>query len=164
MYKAFISDESFEIETEDEQIIVDSDPLDWDVVKIQEGYYHIIHENKSYKARVLKLDHEKKLVVLRINNQIFTITLKDKMELLLEKMGIQHTTAKKLNHLAAPMPGLILEINVSEGDEIKKGDPLLVLEAMKMENVLKAEGEGVVKSLKVTKGESVEKNQVLIQF
>ena len=164
MYKAFISDKSFEINTENDQIIVDSNPLEWDVVKIQEGYYHIIHQNRSYKARVLKVDHEKKLLLLRINNQTITVTLKDKMELLLEKMGIQHTTSKKINHLAAPMPGLILEINVSEGDPIKKGDPLLVLEAMKMENVLKSEGEGVVKSLKVKKGDSVEKNQVLIQF
>ena len=164
MYKAFISEKSFEIDTENDQIIVDNNPLEWDIVKIQEGYYHIIHQNKSYKARVLEVDHEKKLLLLRINNQTITVTLKDKMELLLEKMGIQHTTSKKINHLAAPMPGLILEINVSEGDPIKKGDPLLVLEAMKMENVLKSQGEGVVKALKVKKGESVEKNQVLIQF
>ena len=164
MYKAFIADKSFEIETENEQIFVNSNPLEWDIVKIQEGYYHIIYQDKSYKARVLKVDLEKKLLLLKVNNHAFTVTLKDKMELLLEKMGIQHTSSKSINHLAAPMPGLILEINVNEGDKIKKGDALLVLEAMKMENVLKSQGEGVVKSLKVKKGESVEKNQVLIQF
>ena len=86
------------------------------------------------------------------------------MDVLLEQMGIDMAAANVVNDLKAPMPGLVLEIPVSVGQEIKKGDQLIILEAMKMENVLKAVGDGVVKSIEVGKGDSVEKNQVLIKF
>ena len=64
----------------------------------------------------------------------------------------------------APMPGLILDVLAKPGQEVKKGDQLMILEAMKMENVLKAQGEGVISGIEVAKGDSVEKNQVLIKF
>jgi biotin carboxyl carrier protein len=59
---------------------------------------------------------------------------------------------------------LIIDMKVQPGDTVKVGDPLLILEAMKMENMLKSPGDGVVKSVKVKKGDTVEKNQVLIEF
>ena len=72
--------------------------------------------------------------------------------------------AQKVNDLKAPMPGLVLDILVSEGQTIQKGDNLLVLEAMKMENNLKATNDAVVKKIKVSKGDKVEKNTVLIEL
>jgi biotin carboxyl carrier protein len=62
------------------------------------------------------------------------------------------------------MPGLIVDLRVKAGDKVKPGDALLILEAMKMENMIKASAESIVKSVKVVKGDSVEKNQVLIEF
>ena len=62
------------------------------------------------------------------------------------------------------MPGLIIDLKVKTGDTVKAGDSLLILEAMKMENMLKSPGDGVVKNVKVKKGDAVEKNQVLIEF
>ena len=62
------------------------------------------------------------------------------------------------------MPGLILDLKVKPGDEVKKGDIVLILEAMKMENIIKSPGDGLVKSVKVKLKDSVEKNQILIQF
>jgi len=62
------------------------------------------------------------------------------------------------------MPGLVLDILVSEGQAIQKGDSLLILEAMKMENNLKATNDAVVKKIKVLKGDKVEKNTVLIEL
>ena len=69
-----------------------------------------------------------------------------------------------INDIKAPMPGLILEVNVEEGAEVQEGDYLLVLEAMKMENTLTAPRDGVVKSVSIKKGETVEKNQLLIEM
>ena len=72
--------------------------------------------------------------------------------------------ANKVNNIKAPMPGLVLRISVAVGDVIKKGDPLLVLEAMKMENVIKAAGDGVVKKINATEKIAVEKGSILIEF
>jgi len=69
-----------------------------------------------------------------------------------------------VNSIKAPMPGLIIDLKVKEGDVVKLNDPLIVLEAMKMENIIKSPGEGTVKVVKVRKGQSVEKSQVLIEF
>jgi propionyl-CoA carboxylase alpha chain len=66
--------------------------------------------------------------------------------------------------LKAPMPGLVVRVQVQPGDEVAAGHPLVVLEAMKMENELKAGAAGVVKSVRVAPGEAVEKGQVLVEF
>jgi biotin carboxyl carrier protein len=90
--------------------------------------------------------------------------MQDKFDLLLEKMGMNASASGKVNNIKAPMPGLIIDLRVKDGDLVKAGDPLLILEAMKMENIIKSPGEGVVKSVKVKKGAGVEKGQVLIEF
>ncbi len=66
--------------------------------------------------------------------------------------------------LKAPMPGLVLQIEVAVGQHVKKGDGLAIIEAMKMENELRAHGPGIIREIKVRPGEPVEKNQVLIVF
>jgi biotin carboxyl carrier protein len=92
------------------------------------------------------------------------VILKDKFDVLLEKMGMNSNSGSKINNVRAPMPGLIIELKVNDGDEVKAGDTLLILEAMKMENIIKSPGDAKVKLVKVRMGDSVEKNQVLIEF
>jgi biotin carboxyl carrier protein len=71
---------------------------------------------------------------------------------------------KKRARLRAPMPGLIVRIEVEVGHEVKRGDGLIVIEAMKMENELKAPYAGKIKSINVLQSQAVEKNQVLLEF
>jgi biotin carboxyl carrier protein len=113
---------------------------------------------------LLKSERDSKQYTLQINGSKYDITLKDKLDDLLAGMGLTAGAAAKLNNIKAPMPGLVLNILVAEGDTITKGDALLVLEAMKMENIIKSPGEGVVKKINVNKGQAVEKNQVLIEI
>jgi biotin carboxyl carrier protein len=164
MYKATVGKEILEIESKDEQITINGNPLDWDVIKIKEGYFHILHENKSYRAEVVKTDLTTKTCTLKINGTKYTVALKDKFDLLLEKLGMDAVNTNKVNSIKAPMPGLIIDLKIKVGDEVKQNDPLLILEAMKMENVIKSPGDAVVKAVKIKKGDSVEKNQVLIEF
>jgi biotin carboxyl carrier protein len=112
---------------------------------------------------LLNTDRETKLYTLLINGTKYEVSLKDKFDDLLAGMGMAGAATGKANNLKAPMPGLVLNILVTEGDSFKPGDALVVLEAMKMENIIKAAGEGTVKKISVNKGQAVEKGQVLIE-
>jgi acetyl/propionyl-CoA carboxylase alpha subunit len=82
----------------------------------------------------------------------------------MERMGIADAANEAAKNLCAPMPGRVLEIRVKAGDELVSGEALIVLEAMKMENVLAAQGDVKVSVVHVATGESVEKGAVLIEF
>jgi biotin carboxyl carrier protein len=164
MIKAQVNKKSFEIESQDDSFLVNGESVKWDLEKIDEGYFHILYNNKSYVAEVVKADHDTKTFSVKLDGKIYPVELKDRFDILLEKMGMNSSAGSKVNMIKAPMPGLIIDLKVKSGDTVKPGDTLLILEAMKMENIIKSPGEGVVKSVKVKKGESVEKNQVLIEF
>jgi biotin carboxyl carrier protein len=164
MQKAIINGKEFEVELQGDQHSINGEPFVWDLNATGPNHFHILHKNKGYQAEIVKSDKAAKTVSIKINNKLIEVKLKDKFDLLLEKMGISNSAASKVNQIKAPMPGLIIDIKVKEGDEVKAGDQLLILEAMKMENIIKSPGEGVIKSIKIKKGDSVEKNQVLIVF
>jgi len=164
MYKATVNKQDFNIVNSNNQLVVDDNIVDWDLVKISNKYFHLLIKNKSYRAEVIKADPITKSFVLKINGKVYTVDLKDKFDLLLERMGLNNGLSGKANNIKAPMPGLIVDLRVKPGDNVKPGDALLILEAMKMENLIKATAESVVRSVRVAKGDSVEKNQVLIEF
>jgi len=164
MFKAIVNNKNFEITSTDDGLIVNGTFLKWDLAEIAEGYFHIIYQNKSFRAEMVNTDAATKMFTYKINGNHYTVELKDKFDLLLEKMGLNNVSAAKINHIKAPMPGLIIDLKIKAGDIVKAGQPLLILEAMKMENILKAPGDEVVKNVKVKKGDSVEKGQVLIEF
>ena len=101
---------------------------------------------------------------IKVNNNIYDLNLQTELDILLDKMGMSSVSDEKMDNVKAPMPGLVLDILVEAGQTINKGDNLLVLEAMKMENIIKASGTGVVKNIKVNKKDAVEKNQLLIEM
>jgi biotin carboxyl carrier protein len=164
MYKAFTNGKVFEIASDDGSWVVNGSPLDWDVAMLGGGHFHLLYKGKGYNAEIIKIDRESKTVDLQINGRRYSVQLRDKFDLLLEKMGMSNTGASKINVVKAPMPGMIIDLRVKVGQSVKAGDALLVLEAMKMENIIKAQGEGTVKQLKIKKGDTVEKNQPLIEF
>lgn len=164
MYKAIVNKLDFEIVAGDDNIIVNGEPIEWDFAKISEGHFHVLIDKASYRAEVIKADYLTKSFQIKINGKVYSIELKDKFDLLLDKMGLTNGQAGKANNVKAPMPGLIVDLRVKEGDKVRPGDALLILEAMKMENMIKASAESIVKSVKVVKGDSVEKNQILIEF
>lgn len=128
------------------------------------GHYHLLRNGKSYHVEVQNLDLANKTVALTVNGRPQTLRINDETDQLVKKLGLSVVAAAKSKNAVAPMPGLVLDIMVNEGDEVSADTPLLILEAMKMENVLKSEGEGVVKSIAVTQGDAVEKKQLLIEI
>jgi len=130
----------------------------------KDGEFHLLVNGKSMLVHIDKVDAETKTIQARVNGKSCTLEVKDKMDQLLKSMGLENALVKKMNELKAPMPGLVLDLLVEVGAAVEKGTPLLVLEAMKMENVIKAAGDGVVKEIKVTAKDAVDKNEVLITF
>ena len=135
-----------------------------DIVPLGHESYSLIHKNKSHEIDILNINKETKTILLRVDGITTEVKVATKMDLLLEKMGIDTSSSQKLSVLKAPMPGLVIEWFITEGQEVKLGDKLLVLEAMKMENVIKSPGEGVVKRILIEKGKAIEKNQILVEF
>ena len=164
MLTVTIQNKVYSVEKTDETIQVNSKPIKWDLRWISDRKIHLIYENKSLEAELISIDKETKTILIKLGNKISSLQLKDRFDLLLEQMGMNDITSQTLKEIKAPMPGLILDLKVKSGDEVKKGDVILILEAMKMENILKSPGDGIVKAVKVSLNQSVEKNQVLIQF
>ena len=135
-----------------------------DIIKIRDGVYHLIRNNVSYNLELVKVIADEKKMFVKINNTPYTLDVKDKYDELLHSLGLDSLATKKINDVKAPMPGMVLNILVSEGQEVKKGDALIILEAMKMENILKSPTDGVIKKIAIHKGVAVEKNQLLVQF
>lgn len=162
--QANVNENTFNIEKKGGETLLNDQPFEWDLQQLEDGHFHILKDNKSYRAEVLSADFETKTFQLKLNGEIHEVKLKDKIDLLLEKMGLSAAAGNVMKELKAPMPGLIYELKVAVGDTVQKGDVLLILVAMKMENAIKAVGEGVVKQLNVNLNDSVEKGQVLITF
>ena len=165
MLKITINDtETLEVDMNGGDTTLDGTPFAWDLIATGDRKFHVLQNNQSYNVEVLEADYAEKNFKIKVNGAIYNLTAKDRFDLLLEKMGINSTAKNKLNHIKAPMPGLIWEIKVQPGDVVQAGDVVLVLVAMKMENAIKSPGEGVVKSVKVQQGNTVDKNQVLVEF
>ncbi|MGY2131324.1 biotin/lipoyl-containing protein [Hymenobacter sp. HD11105] len=143
---------------------VNNEPFDWDLVALGDGRYHLLYEGRSYSAEVISADYVAKTFQLKLNNRFVEVQAKDRFDLLLDKLGMSNATANKVNELKAPMPGLIVDIRVEVGQTVQKGEPLLVLEAMKMENILKAPSDVTIGAIKINLRDNVQKGQVLVQF
>lgn len=164
MYSVTVNKEKITVEKAGGDFLVNGIPIHWDIEKIDGHTFHLVKDNVSYKLELVHINIPHKTLVVRLNGKLSQVVIQDRFDLLLEKLGMNAASANPIGDIKAPMPGLILEINVKAGDVIKKGDPVLVLEAMKMENVLKSNGDGEIKEVLVEIGNSVEKNQVLIIF
>ncbi len=136
---------------------------DFDFVKEQDGSFHILKNNKGYQAEIVETDFAKKTFTIKVNGNTHQIKLEDKFDLLVNQLGLSVVNTQKASDVKAPMPGLVLGVMVEVGQEVKEGDGLLILEAMKMENVIKSAGEGLVKAIHTEKGNAVEKGQLLIE-
>lgn len=142
--------------------LADADSID--ISPTSDGNYHILKDNVSYTAKLISIDTIKKTTVVEINGRSYSFKINNSLDQLIDEMGLNISNNEVSKEIKAPMPGLILDISVKEGQTIQAGDTLLILEAMKMENVIKAESDAIVEKVHLEKGQTVEKNQVIITF
>jgi biotin carboxyl carrier protein len=144
--------------------ITETEASNLDAIQTSSNNYHILHNNKSYRAQITEANFNKKYYQVTVNNNTYNINILNALDILINEMGFEVGKVKQINSIKAPMPGLILEINVKPGQEVNENDPLFILEAMKMENSITSPRQGIIKSISVSKGDAVDKNQLLIEF
>ncbi len=135
-----------------------------DVIKTPSGKFHVLQENKSFVAEIKEKNFDQKRYTVVVNNKEYEVRISNDLDLLVAEMGFSLGATKHVDSIEAPMPGLILSIDIAVGKEVAAGDPLLILEAMKMENVITAPRNGIIKNINVKQGDAVTKKQLLIEF
>ena len=155
---------SYELTNSDGQWFVNGDPFDGSIYPEEKGSFVVIHNNKSYTAQIISSSADKKQQTIKVNGNYYQLKVKDRLDILVDKMGMSGTEEIANDTIKAPMPGMIISVNVKVGDTVEKGQKLCVLEAMKMENSIKADHEGDVKEVLIEKGQTVEKNQLLVRL
>jgi biotin carboxyl carrier protein len=135
-----------------------------EVEMLEPGRFLLRKDDKVFEIFVLAESEDGKEIEIQINQHCYKVSIQNELDQLLTSLGFQNIDFKKVKELKSPMPGKIVAILVNEGDEVKPRQPLLILEAMKMENALQAISEGKVEKIMVEKGTSVNKNDILIKF
>jgi len=135
-----------------------------DLVRTGPGQYSLVLDGRSHRVQVLKEDKENGILRIRIGAKTYNVRLEDEQAHLMQSLGLDKGAGAAVKEIKAPMPGLVLKVLVKEGDAVKKNEPVLILEAMKMENVIKSPGDGTVKRIHAQEKTAVEKGQLLIGF
>ncbi|GGE43463.1 biotin/lipoyl-containing protein [Psychroflexus planctonicus] len=157
LYKAKVNDE-FEFEFTQEEI----DKVD--SFSPTSKQIHILHENQSVTTEVIQQNFNQQAYQIKVNSNIYKVQISNDLDVLIKEMGLSLAASSQINEIKAPMPGLILDIKVEEGQEVKEGETLLILEAMKMENSITAPRDAVIKKVPITQGNTVAKNELLIEM
>ncbi len=157
------SNASYQISYQMEQLVASLDghsyPFEWE--DLGGGEFHLRTGTGNY--HVLLIEHQPcGQVLFQVNGHLYLITVRDEQQQLLNQMEFGKSGATGITLMHAPMPGKVLQVLVDEGARIREGDPLIILEAMKMENELRASGDGRIETVHCRPGASVEKHQTLV--
>jgi pyruvate carboxylase subunit B len=163
-FESDLNGEVFAVELNDQltEAVVGDTSMPIEIIVQKSGRLLFRSGTKLYKIDNIEVNEQN--VSFSINGTYFETTVKDEQDLLLEKLGFHSGTAASAGSLNAPMPGKILELLIADGETVEEGQPVLILEAMKMENELKSPSNGVVSKLHIQQGDNVEKNQLLIDI
>ncbi len=165
MYQVKVNEKfDFKIDVVKNQLTVNDEVVVLDRKKVRNNTNHVIYQHQSYTVEVVQLDSIEKTAIVKVNGKTYALNIKDQFDQLLKQLGMDNLATAKISYVKAPMPGLVLNILAKEGDEMKKGDNILVLEAMKMENMIKSPTDGIIKKIAIKQGDKVEKNELLITF
>lgn len=160
-YITIINDREFEVEIDnDGNLRVNGEPREVDFIALGPSLYSILMENQSHELVID--DHGSSGYDVRFRGRLYTGQVLDERAQLMrtQRGGFGQQTGEI--SIKSPMPGLIVAVPVTEGQEVKAGETIIVLESMKMQNELKTPRDGVVQRVSVQAGQSVEQNKVLI--
>ena len=160
-YITTVGEKQFLVEIiDDRHVSVDGKVYEVDFESVSgQPVYSLIVDGKSHESYVAQVDD---IWQVLLRGRLYPVSVEDEREKRLRAAAGGGVAETGEFHLKAPMPGLVVTIPVAEGQEVKKGQVLLILESMKMQNELKSPRDGKVNRIKVRAGESVEQRQTLL--
>jgi len=160
-YIATIDNKEYTVELlDDKRVSINGNTYEVDFEAVSgQPVYSLIVDGRSHEAYVQEGDEDWQVL---LRGRLYPVKVEDEREKRLRAAAGGGVAEGGEFHLKAPMPGLVVAIPVEEGQEVKKGQVLLILESMKMQNELKSPRDGVVNRIKVKAGESVEQKQALL--
>ncbi len=160
-YFVRVDGEEFEIEiAEDGQVLVNGEPVAVDMVQVPgQNVYSLLVEHHSYEVAAEEIRDGYEILLL---GEQYRAQVEDEFRRRLMAGRERPAPPAGDATVKAPIPGLIVKVEVKEGDEIREGQPLVILEAMKMENEIRAPRPGTVQRVHIRPGQSVEQGEVLI--
>jgi pyruvate carboxylase subunit B len=162
-YRALVGARTFDIRfSEDGQLTVNENAVQVAFEEVGEKSFLLLVNGQSLPVVIEQADDD--TVRVTIDGRVTEVRVKDERAMLLERFGLADEAARAEQEIRAPMPGLVLNVMVEEGQEVQEGAGLIVLEAMKMENELRAQADGVVKAVHVAAGDAVGKNDLLLEL
>lgn len=163
-YYATLNGKDYEIEVDDPEFTCQA-KVNGKMVCIdhqafaEQGFHHFLIDNRPFEATIQQLDDD---FIVYLAQQHYRVTLTDEKTRRLNLMGIKNTATGGTQVIKAPMPGLVVKLLIQEGESVNKGDSLVLIEAMKMENEIKATQAGTVTRIHVAEKEAVEQNSPLV--
>ncbi len=159
-YVAIINEQRYEIEIDNAGgVLVNGEPRDVDFLNLGGSLFSVITENRSFEAVID--DDEDKIAVMMTGRLFETQVLDERAMLMLQRRGALPVSSGEVH---APMPGLIVDVTTLPGAAVARGDTVIILESMKMQNELKSPADGVVSAVYVEAGQAVDKNDLLVEI
>ena len=146
------------------EFMLDGKSVAAEVERIGPDSFQIRSSGQNHRVHVVRIEADTQTVFLKVNGKRAQVKLTSEIDKMLQRLGINVGAGAKASNLKAPMPGMIHSVLVEAGQKVAKGDPLLILEAMKMENVLKSPVDAVIGKVHVQKATNVDKGALLITF
>lgn len=163
-YIALLHDQKYKVEVDQKDgkicVQLNGKPVNADFVKLAQGIdYSLLINNTSYQ---LSIEHKEGIYQVYLGGYMYSVSVQSEREKQMDVMTTGKVSRAGVKEIKAPMPGLVVEVEVKEGDTVTKGSGLVIVEAMKMENEMKSPVDGVVQEVRVQKRDTVEKEQILI--
>jgi acetyl/propionyl-CoA carboxylase alpha subunit len=135
-----------------------------DLVQRSPVEFNLLKDHRSVNVKLVETDRTARKLTIEVEGESFDIEIKEELDQMLEKMGFGAVSNRHIKELKAPMPGLVLEIAVTEGQAVTEGEKILILVAMKMENSIMIHTNATIKRIAVSAGQAVEKGQLLVEL
>ncbi|OGC90878.1 MAG: hypothetical protein A2W25_13200 [candidate division Zixibacteria bacterium RBG_16_53_22] len=163
IYKVTIGEKKYEIIVDGKTttVTINGRTVNVDHKNLRSKLHSILADNIGYEFELVRVNGG--FDIWHGSGSLHAEIIDEKSERLRRLMG-SSGTGTKASSLRAPMPGLVVKVEVEVGQHVKKGDGLVIVEAMKMENELRAHAPAIIREIRIRPGQAVEKNQELIVF